>query len=98
MLLPVAPTAAIQHDHSEPQAARQIAVGAGRRPYLELISWMAPVGACLLPATVIPVGQLENGLPVGIQIAGPYLEDRTTLAVAGTLLEALGGCPRPNGF
>jgi amidase len=51
-----------------------------------------------LPATVIPVGLLGNGLPVGIQIVGAYLEDQTTLGLAQRLLATLGGCPRPPGF
>jgi amidase len=98
MLLPVMPCPAIPHDHSDPQAARLAGVGDEQRPYWELITWMAPAGACYLPATVVPVGRLTNGLPVGIQIVGPYLHDRTTLDIAKHLLEMLGGCPRPAGF
>jgi amidase len=98
MLLPVMPCAAIPHDHSEPQAARLARVGGENRPYWELVTWMAPAGACYLPATVVPVGCLGNGLPVGIQIVGPYLHDRTTLDVARHLLAIIGGCPRPAGF
>ena len=62
MLLPVMPCPAIKHDHSEPQAGRTALVGGQQRPYWDLVTWMAPAGACLLPATVIPVGQLDNGL------------------------------------
>ncbi|NOT54458.1 MAG: amidase [Deltaproteobacteria bacterium] len=98
ILLPVMPCPAIPHDHSEPQAARLASVGDAQRPYWDLITWMAPAGACYLPATVVPVGQLTNGLPVGIQIVGPYLHDRTTLDIAKHLLDMVGGCPRPAGF
>ncbi len=97
-LLPVMPCPAILHDHSEPQAARTAIVGGEPRPYWNLITWMAPAGACYLPATVIPVGLTQNGLPIGIQIVAPYLEDRTTLDVARRLLALTGGCPKPNGF
>ena len=98
MLLPVMPCPAIPHDHSEPQASRTAWVGGEQRPYWDLVTWMAPAGACYLPATVVPVGCLSNGLPVGIQIVGPYLHDRTTLDVAKHLLDMAGGCPRPTGF
>ncbi len=98
VLLPVMPCPAIPHDHSEPQAGRVAEVGGEQRPYWSLITWMAPAGACYLPATVVPVGLLSNGLPVGIQIVGPYLEDRTTLDIAKHLLSMVGGCPRPPGF
>jgi amidase len=98
ILLPVMPCPAIPHDHSEPQSSRGVQVGGEQRSYWSLITWMAPAGACYLPATVVPVGLLANGLPVGIQIVGPYLEDRTTLNIAKHLLAMLGGCPRPPGF
>jgi amidase len=98
MLLPVMPCPAIPHDHSEPQAARLARVCGEQRPYWDLVTWMAPAGACYLPATVVPVGRLSNGLPVGIQMVGPYLHDRTTLDLAKHLLAIVGGCPRPTGF
>jgi len=98
ILLPVMPCPAIPHDHSEPLASRTVTVGGEQRPYWNLIMWMAPAGACYLPATVIPVGRVASGLPVGIQIVGPYLEDRTTLDLARHLLGMLGGCPRPPGY
>ncbi|HJU11023.1 MAG TPA: amidase family protein, partial [Candidatus Binataceae bacterium] len=98
LLLPVMPCPAIAHDHSEPLASRVVAVGNEQRPYWDLNAWMAPAGACYLPATVIPVGRVANGLPVGIQIVAAYLEDRTALDLAKYLLQMLGGCPRPRGF
>jgi amidase len=98
MLLPVMPCEAIKHDQSEPQAGRTVSVAGEARPYWDMVSWMAPAGACYLPATVVPVGQLKNGLPIGIQIVGPYLHDRSTLHVAKELLKIVGGCPRPKGF
>jgi amidase len=97
ILLPVMPCPAIPHDHSEPMASRTVSVGGEPRPYWDLTAWMAPAGACYLPVTVVPVG-LSNGLPVGIQIVGPYLGDRTTLDIAKHLLTLVGGCPRPGGF
>jgi amidase len=45
--------------------------------------------ALLLPATVAPIGRTSDGLPVGIQIVGPYLEDRTTIHFASLLEEAV---------
>jgi amidase len=98
ILLPVMPCPAIPHDHSEPQAGRTAWVDGEQRPYWDLLTWMAPAGACYLPATAIPVGCLSHGLPVGVQIVGPYLHDRTTLDLAKHLTALVGGCPRPPGF
>lgn len=98
MLLPVMPCAAIAHDHTEPMAARVATVGGRPIPYWDLGAWMAPAGACYLPATVVPVGMTSAGLPVGVQVVGPYLHDNTTLHVASVLEGALGPIPHPPGF
>lgn len=98
MLLPVMPTAAIPHDPSEPMALRTIAVNGETRSYMEGLHWMGLTGASFLPATVVPVGLTSEGLPVGIQVAGPFLEDRTTLDVARGICDLLGGFQRPPGY
>jgi amidase len=98
LLLPVMPVPAIPHDHSEPIAGRTGRINGRPVPYWDLATWMAPAGACLLPSTVVPVGVTAAGLPVGIQIVGGYLRDRTTLAVAALLESLLGPCPAPPGF
>ncbi len=97
VLLPVTPTAAIRHDHSRPMTARSYEVNGETRPYFDTIKWMGLTGVSWLPATVVPIGQVD-GLPVGVQIAGPFLEDRTPLAIARFLSEALGGFTAPAGF
>ncbi len=98
VLTPVLPTAAIAHDHSEPIAARTLEIAGERRPYLEQLTWVGLPGVAYLPATTIPAGVTANGLPVGVQIFGPFLEDRTTLDVASRASELLGGFQSPPGF
>ena len=51
-----------------------------------------------LPATTAPVGLTRAGLPVGIQIIGPYLEDATPIDLAGRLADVLGGFRPPQGY
>jgi len=72
-------------------------VGGVERPYTDLMAWVSLATLTHLPATVVPVGFTASGLPVGIQIVGPHLEDRTTLAVARLLEELLGGFVPPPG-
>lgn len=97
MLLPVCMLPALEHDHGPP-LDRVVEVNGETRGYWEMITWMAPAGACYMPATVVPVGTTAAGLPVGIQIVGPYLHDLTTLAFAELLTEIVGPIPRPPGF
>ncbi len=98
LLMPVAMVPAIPHDHSDPFPERVIRVDGAIRPYTDLMAWIALATLTHLPATVVPVGRTASGLPVGIQIVGPYLEDRTTLAVGRLVEELLGGFVPPPGM
>jgi amidase len=98
LLMPIVPTAAIPHDHHESFPARTISVDGAPVPYMELFTWIAPATFAHLPATAAPVGRTAGGLPVGLQIVGPYLEDRTTIDVARRITRVLGGYEVPTGF
>ncbi len=50
------------------------------------------------PATAFPVGMTNNGLPIGLQAIGPYLEDRTPIRFASLVTRELGGFRRPPGY
>jgi amidase len=95
ILMPVQPRAAIPHDHTQPQWDRTVDIDGAQRPYLDLFGWTGPAGAGFLPATVVPAGVAGDGLPIGVQIVGPYLHDRTTLKAARLISKLCGGCPRP---
>jgi amidase len=98
LLMPVSMVPAIPHDHSEPFPERVIQVDGVVRPYTDLMAWVALATLTHLPATVVPVGRTPSGLPVGVQIVGPYLEDRTTLAVGRLIEDLLGGFTPPPGY
>lgn len=95
ILMPVQPRGAIPHDHSMPQWDRTVEIDGIERPYLDLFGWTGPAGAAYLPATVVPAGSGDDGLPIGVQIVGPYLHDLTTIRTASLVSKLVGGCPRP---
>jgi amidase len=95
LLCPIMPTAAFPHDHGEDQEARRIEIDGRAYPYLDQLFWPGVATYPGLPATVAPIGLAEDGLPAGIQIVGPWLEDRTTIAFAALMEESFGGAPRP---
>jgi amidase len=85
VICPTASTVAFPHD-DRPFAQRTLAIDAVDMPYQQLPLWCAwptPTGQ---PVTTIPIARDADGLPIGIQMIGPRLEDRTPIMFA-TLLE-----------
>lgn len=82
LLCPVTFTTAFAHDHNPDLFARYISVNGQKRHYSELTVWSGLATISHLPATVIPIGKNPAGLPIGLQVIGPYLEDYTTIAFA----------------
>ncbi len=95
LLAPVAPTVAIPHDHSPNQSERTIDVAGETRPYNDLMRWMGLFGVAYLPSTAVPIGLHASGLPMALQVVGPFLEDHTCLAVAEMIETITGGTQRP---
>ena len=94
VLCPVMPTAAFKHDHAE-SSARRLDVDGQSQPYSNNFVWAGLATAAQLPATVAPIGRSDTGLPIGVQIIGPYLEDATTIQFALLLEKAFGGFVPP---
>jgi len=97
-LSPVTFTVAFPHDHSEPQELRSIATAAGPRNYMDGLNWISSAILTGCPATAAPVGRTDAGLPVGIQIMGPYWEDATAIKFADLLAQEMGGFASPPGY
>jgi amidase len=95
VLCPPMPTPAFKHDRADP-SARRLDVDGQAVPYDNNFVWAAPATAAGLPATVAPIGRTDSGLPIGVQIIGPYLEDRTPIQFAQLLEQAYGGFAPPN--
>jgi len=64
-------------------------------PYGDQIAWASIAILTGFPATAAPIDRSADGLPIGVQIIGGYLEDRTTIAFAGLLETAFGGFGPP---
>jgi amidase len=98
VVCPIMPTPAFPHDHSAEQETRRIAVDGKDYPYVDQLFWPGVATLPGLPATSIPLGLSPEGLPVGAQIVGPWLEDRTPLRLAELIEQAYGGFVSPPGF
>jgi amidase len=98
VICPVMPTPAYPHDHSEDQEARRINIDGKDYVYPDQLAWPGIATLPGLPATAIPIGLSPEGLPVGVQIVGPWLEDRTPLKLAELIEREFGGFVPPPMF
>jgi amidase len=98
LITPIAATAAIPHDHSEPRHSRRIEVD-GRQAYsIDQLFYAGIATAPYLPATAIPVGLSSAGLPIGAQLIGPQYADRTTIGLAKLIEKEFAAFVAPPGF
>ena len=94
VLCPAMPTPAFPHDHT-PILTRELEIDREKRPYIDQLAWAGPATLNGLPATTAPIGRTDAGLPIGVQIIGGYLEDRTTIAFASLIEREFGGFVPP---
>lgn len=87
LLCPPFGCAAFAHEENPDWNARQLRIDGQPTPYGAQGAWSSLASMAGLPATVAPLARDEEGLPLGVQIIGPYLEDRSTIALARLLGE-----------
>src|ERR1700730_9028842 len=94
VLCPAIASPPFLHDHT-PMATRELDIDGRKRSYFDQLAWAGPATLNGLPATTAPIGRTETGLPVGAQIIGGYMEDRTTIAFAEMIEREFGGFSPP---
>lgn len=84
LLCPPLSSAAFPHSTVHPQQ-RTLSVNGKEVRFENQLLWAGYGGVAHLPATVAPIGQTSEGLPVGAQIIGPFSEDYMCLRFAALL-------------
>jgi amidase len=98
VICPPMSTPAFVSDHATPISARHIDIDGTNYSYFDQMVWPGVATAPGLPSTAVPVGHSDTGLPIGVQIVGPYLEDHTPLVFAELMEREFGGFVPPPGF
>ena len=104
VICPVSPVVAYPHDYrgdGEPDPIsigefRNMIVNGSPQDYWDGLQWPSLAVVANLPATAIPTGRFIDGMPMGVQLIGPYLEDRTPLRFAQLVERAFGGFKAPD--
>ena len=90
VLAPCFGVPAFPHDTARRFGERTHVIDGVATPYGAQVAWPGVATFPNLPATAVPIGETRGGLPIGAQVIGGYLEDRTTIAFAGMLGRLLG--------
>ncbi len=92
ILAPVGSTPAFEH------GARRVVVNGESISVWRAFSYSQTFNVFGLPSIAVPVGRSAEGLPIGVQIVGRPFAERTVLAAAEIIEQALGGWQRPPKF
>ncbi|AJC60204.1 amidase [Streptomyces sp. 769] len=98
LITPATPTAAVLDQTSTPSQDRYITVDGKKRSFYDQTSWVNLAGPVGLPALVMPAGRTKEGLPLSLQIVGPYLADRSVIAAAEAVSRLLPVLDPPPAF
>ena len=98
LLCPVIATAALPHMQQGETWEREVSVNGRTIAYNDMLFWPGVTGAFHLPVSTAPIGMTDAGLPIGVQIAGPFHGDRITIEVARLLERHWRGFVPPPGW
>jgi Asp-tRNA(Asn)/Glu-tRNA(Gln) amidotransferase A subunit family amidase len=92
ILAPVGATTAFEH------GAKRVEVRDSSISVFRAFSYSQTFNVFGFPSVAVPAGRAASGLPIGVQVVGRPFEERTVLAAAAIVQEALGGWQRPPQF
>ena len=98
LLCPVAASAAFVHDHLGERPDRTIDINGQQELVVDQLFWAGLPSVAYLPSTVVPAGLTRAGLPCGLQLIAPYLEDNTAIQFAQLMEDVVGGFQPPPGY
>lgn len=92
LLTPISATPAPPHDTDRPFSERTLLVNGAERSILEQWFWAGIANPTYLPGLALPAGLAADGMPVGMQVLGPFMGDLLALRF-GELAEVVLGHP-----
>src|SRR5262249_13234002 len=95
ILSPVTYVPAYAHNQEDDIVGRRVEMDGKLVPYMSFINWIALATALHLPAVVAPVARTAEGLPIGVQIIGPWGSEERLMDVAAFFEQRFGGFKPP---
>jgi amidase len=97
ILMPITMTTAFKHLQEPSFQERVLEIDGVTVPYPTILNWISLATALHLPALAVQAGQTAAGLPVGVQLVGPWNGEDRLFDFAAAVEEGTGGFRRPPG-
>jgi amidase len=88
VIAPTFGTGAFPHMADPNWFSRSLMIDGQTTPFGDQLAWASIATLPNLPSTAMPLGLGKEGMPIGAQVIGPYLEDLTSIAFAGLVAQA----------
>ncbi|HEY0105585.1 MAG TPA: amidase family protein [Rhizomicrobium sp.] len=95
VVMPIDMVPPFPHTQEGSFSDRVVTVDNEIKPYSDLLDWVAPASALHVPALAVQAGRTPDGLPVGVQLVGPWHGEDRLFDFAFALEERLGGFVPP---
>ncbi|MEI9885392.1 MAG: amidase family protein [Rhizomicrobium sp.] len=97
IVMPISMVTAFAHQQEPSFPERVLDVDGVAVPYPQILNWISPATALHAPALAVQAGQTAAGLPVGVQIVGPWHGEDRLFDFAAAVEEGCGGFKPPPG-
>ncbi len=95
ILMPISMVTPFPHLHEPGFNERLLDVDNHQVPYGEILNWISLATALHAPALAVQAGQNAHGLPVGVQVVGPWNGEDRLFDFAAAIEDGLGGFRPP---
>jgi amidase len=96
--MPISMVSAFPHQQVPTFNDRILDVDGQKVPYPKIIEWISLATALHAPALAVPAGRTAGGVPIGMQIVGPWNGEDRLFDYAAAVEEGLGGFRPPPGL
>ncbi len=95
IIMPISMVTPFPHDQEVAFNDRILDLDGKPVPYSNILNWISPATALHAPALAVQAGQTAAGLPVGVQVVGPWNGEDRLFDFAAAIEDGLGGFKRP---
>ncbi|MBV9420695.1 MAG: amidase, partial [Alphaproteobacteria bacterium] len=95
ILMPISMVTAFPHQQEPSFNERILDVDGKPVPYPAILNWISVATALHAPALAVQAGQTAKGMPVGVQVVGPWHGEDRLFDFAAAIEDVLGGFKKP---